>query len=315
MMRSIVASISLLGLLACGADNGSGDGDEAGESSTGMIDEDVVDERVDLAEDGPGVLNFIGAEFVVQPGEETIMCMSIDYEGGDIAYRNALSFQGKGGHHVILLGAKEPQPAGTVEECLDGADMSKYDLLMVPQELPVGYGTRLPGGRHMVIQSHYINTTDKPMLVRDVVQLDLIAMEDVQTWSAPIATNTIDLVVPAGETSEVTYDCVLEQDVDLLMLGGHMHEWGTKFQIDIGPSVDELELLYLVDPWQADFRDVPPVTLFLNEPRPLAKGTILRISCGWENTEPEELIFPFEMCAAFGLVAGVQDPIECRIGE
>jgi hypothetical protein len=214
-----------------------------------------------------------------------------------------------------LLGAKEPLPAGTVEDCGDGTDMSKYDLLMIPQELPVGYGTLLPAGRSMVIQSHYVNTTASAILVRDVVQLDTTPMTDVTTWAAPIATNTIDLTIPAGETQHVTFDCELEEEAELLMVGGHMHEWGTKFELEVGPTADALESIYLVDPWRADFRDVPPVTLFLESPMPLAKGTVLRTHCYYDNTEAEPLEFPHEMCSTFGVLGGLQHPVECRKGE
>jgi hypothetical protein len=317
MRRNFMVSVSMSLLVACGgggsSDGGEGDEEGAGTTTGGM--EDAVDERVEMPADSDGVLNFAGPEFVVQPGEDVMVCMSVDYEGEEVAYRNALSLQGRGGHHVILLGAKEPQPAGTVEDCSDGADMSKYDLLMIPQELPPGYGTKLPAGRHMVIQSHYVNTTDAPIRVRDVVQLELIPAAEVETWAAPIATNTIDFEIPAGQPGDVSFDCTLEQEVQLLMLGGHMHEWGTTFKTEVGPSADALELLYLVDPWKADFRDVPPVSLFFESPRVLPAGTVIRTSCTWENTESEMLMFPHEMCSTFGIVAGVRDPIECRFGE
>lgn len=324
MNRLVHASVfaSLAGLFACSADGDADSNDTNGDAgssgadaSTSGVPDDAVDERVEMPPENPNALFFGGAEFVVGPGEDVMMCYSVDYEGAEVAYKNAISLQGKGGHHVILLGAKEPLPAGTVEDCSDGMDMSKYDLLMIPQELPTGYGTILPAGRHMVIQSHYVNTTDKPLLVRDVVQLDLIPMGDVQTFAAPIATNTIDIALPAGESTEVSFDCELAEDVELLMLGGHMHEWGTKFEAKIGPSVDELESLYLVDPWRADFRDVPPVTLFLDNPKPLTAGTIIRTTCTWENTEAEAIEFPHEMCSTFGILAGIKDPVECRKGE
>ncbi len=304
MKRAIVASIALCGSLGC---------------ADGVIDEpsamdEVIDERVAIPADEPGVLSFAGAEFLVEPGEDKVMCMSVDYDGEDIAYHDARSLQGRGGHHVVLLGAREPQPAGTVEDCSNSADMAKYEVLMIPQALPPGYGTRLPGGRNMVIQSHYINTTDRPILVRDFVQFDTMPMEDVETWAAPILLGTLDLAVPPHQTAETSFDCVLEQDLELLLLTGHMHEWGTRFQVDVGPSTDELELLYLVDPWRAEFRDVPPVTLYLQDPKPLAKGTILRTSCAWASDQAETLVFPGEMCITVGIVAGPRDPIECRVG-
>lgn len=315
-MKRFFATVAVIGLCSCSADDdGDNQDDGADDASDDMGDEEPVDERVQMPADDPTRINFAGPEFVVKPGEDAIMCMHLAYEGPEVVYNNAISLQGKGGHHVIVLGAKEPKPAGTLEDCSDGADMSKYDLLMIPQELPPGYGTILPAGRKFVIQSHYVNTTDKPLLVRDVVQLAKIPAESVVHWAAPLATNTIDVELPAGEKTEITFDCTLENDVELLMLGGHMHEWGTKFEASLGPSADALEPLYLVDPWQADFRDVPPVNLYLQEPKPLTAGTVLRTHCEWDNTEAEMIKFPHEMCATFGIVGGTKDPIECRHGE
>jgi hypothetical protein len=310
-IRVVVVMVVVSMLSSCVDD---GEGGEEGGSSSGAMEE-VVDERVAIPADTPSVLNFVSGEFVVPPGEDRMMCTSVGHQGGDVAYRNALMLQGRGGHHAVLLGAREPLPAGTIEDCSNGSDMTKYEVVMIPRELPPGHGSKLPAGRNMVIQSHYVNTTSQPILVRDVVQLELIPMDDVRTWAAPLMHGTLDLEIPAGQRGEVSFDCVLEQDVELLVLGGHMHEWGTTFRTEIGPTIDALELLYVVDPWKAEFRDVPPVTLFLEQPKPLAAGTIVRTTCAWENTESHALVFPHEMCITFGIVAGLQDPVECRIGE
>lgn len=318
MQRIFVVVVSMSMLSACtpeGEADGGDDGADEGGSSTSTGEEEVLDQRVEIPAEGPGVLNFVGGEFIVRPGEDRMMCTSIEHLGDDVAYRNALMMQGTGGHHAVLLGAREPLPVGTIEDCSNSADMSKYDVVMIPQALPPGYGSKLPAGRNMVIQSHYVNTTSRPILVRDVVQLELVPVEEVQTWAAPIMHGTLDLQIPAGQRGEVSFDCVLEQDVELLAVGGHMHEWGTKFQAELGPTPDALELLYLVDPWKAEFRDVPPVTLFFEQPKPLPAGTVVRTTCAWDNTESHALAFPHEMCITFGIVAGLQDPVECRIGE
>lgn len=307
-MKRIIGS-SLVLALGCSA--GDGEGEDANDDST----EDAVDERVEIPPDEPGVLNILGAEYVVEPGEDSMVCQYVTYTGDDIAFRDALSLQGTGGHHVILLGANEDHPDGTVEDCTDAADMAKYDALMIPQELPDGMGSILTAGRKMVIQSHYVNVTDSPILVRDIVQLRTVPPEEVETWAAPFVTNTVDFSIPPGQTQKVSFDCEVPEDVRLLMIGGHMHEWGRTFNIEVGPSVDQMESAYLVDPWSAEFRDTPPVTLFLSNPMEMTAGTVVRTTCEFENTEATPLEFPHEMCATFGIVAGVKDPIVCRLGE
>lgn len=306
-MKRIIIGLPLVLFIGCAAqdDGDSADGDEI----------DARDERVPMPPDEPNVLNFPGAEFVVEPGEDKMVCSYTTYHGDDIAFRDAISLQGKGGHHVILLGAKTDDPDGTIEDCSDAADMAKYDALMIPQELPDGLGSLLTGGRRMVIQSHYVNTTDEAILVRDIVQLRTLAVEDVETWASPFVTNQAGFSIPPGEEQDVSFDCPVPEDVELLMIGGHMHEWGTKFSIEMGMTPETMESTYLVDPWSAEFRDLPPVTLFLEDPKPLAAGMTVRTTCSFKNTEPEPLEFPHEMCATFGIVAGVKEPIVCRLGE
>ena len=55
-----------------------------------------------------------------------------------------------------------------------------------------------------------------------------------------------------------------------------MHESGLTFAIDVGPDLESLENLYLVDPWRAQYRDAPPISLFFTEPRFLPAGTIVQ---------------------------------------
>jgi hypothetical protein len=311
-MKRIIIGLPLVLLIGCTADN---DGDSAEGDVNDGGEVEPRDERVPIPPEDPDVLSFFGAEVVVESGEERMVCIYTSHKGADVAFNDAYGLQGKGGHHAVLLAAKKPQPDGTVEDCTDAADMSKYDVLTIPQELPDGYGSLLTSGRQMVIQSHYVNTTDEPILIRDIVQLHTMPMEEVVTWAAPFVTNTLDLEIPAGKTAEVSFDCEVPVDVDLLMVGGHMHEWGTKFTLEMGATPETMEMTYLVDPWQPEFRDLPPVTLYFEAPKRLAKGTVVRTTCNFNNTEDHALVFPHEMCTSFGIVGGLKEAVVCGVSD
>jgi len=194
--------------------------------------------------------------------------------------------------------------------------MSKYDAYTIgDQDLPPGHGIFLAGGKSMVLQSHYINTSSQPILVRDVVRMQKMAIEDVTTWAAIHITNTLEFAVPSYEKKKITFDCTVDKDVDLLMVGGHMHEWGSRFEFFYGPSEAELKSLYLADPWRPDYRDAPPITLFFTNPMRLKAGSIMRTVCEWDNSTTDELSFPTEMCTSFGYVAGSKEPVVCSIGQ
>jgi hypothetical protein len=305
MKRIIIVPLVLFIGCAAQDDGDSADGDEI----------EARDERVPIPPEDPNVITLLGAEVVIEPGEDRMVCHYATYNGPETAITDAIGLQGKGGHHAVLLSAKEPQPDGTIEECTDASDMAKYDVLTIPQELPEGHGALLTANRQVVIQSHYVNTTDEPILVRDVVQLPTMRPEDVVTWTAPFITNTLDVELPAGKVTEVSFDCIVPEAVELLVIGGHMHEWGLKFELEMGMSPEAMEMTYLVDPWSAEFRDLPPVTLYYSNPKPLAAGTIVRTTCTFNNTESEPLMFPHEMCTSFGIVAGTKEPMVCRQGE
>jgi len=178
--------------------------------------------------------------------------------------------------------------------------------------LDPGYGILVPQGLQFVMQIHYVNASSSPILVRDVARLKKVDMASVTHWTTTFTSNSRRLQVPAGQTSRESFDCALPESVELLVVGGHMHEKGAAFRLEAGPADGPFETLYYVDPWRPEYRDVPPVTLLFDEPKPLSAGTVVRTTCEWDNDLAEDLAFPEEMCAGFGYIAGTQAPVHCE---
>ena len=72
---------------------------------------------------------------------------------------------------------------------------------------------------------------------------------------------------------------------------------------------------YTADPWRPVFRDLPPVELFFEQPRPFSAGTISRTRCVWQNDTGRTLTFPEEMCSSFGYVRGTARSFQCERGQ
>jgi hypothetical protein len=249
----------------------------------------------------------------IQSGEEKMYCVYLDNDVPDLAVSLMDAKQGDYGHHLVLLSTLEPQPHGTVEDCTDESLMWKFRAFVLPGiELPDGHGIRIPDGMQYVLQFHYVNASSKPILVRDVARLKKIAPAAVTTWTSTLTTNSPRLSLPARQTATETFDCVLAQDVELLVLGGHMHEQGATMDISIGPDVGSLTSFYSVDPWIPEFRDSPPVTLFFENRKHLPQGSIVRTTCNFDNKLNEDIAFPNEMCSAFGYIAGTEEPFHCE---
>jgi hypothetical protein len=298
-----LAGVFLVGLLwGCGSsDDGSKDpGDGA------------IDVRVPIPAEDPNYIDLVAPEVVIQSGEDLMFCSYLENTGDAFAIDLMESNQGKYGHHMVLLTTVDPKPVGTTESCTDATEMWKFRSFVLPDtELPPGHGIRVPAGMQYVLQFHYVNTNDKPIRVRDVARLRKIPVESVSTWTATLTTNSIDFEVPPKQESSTSFDCSVPKDVNLLLVGGHMHELGKKITIEVGPTANELENLYLVDPWEPTFRDAPPITMLFDSPRVLKAGSVVRTTCTWDNPNAHDMSFPHEMCAGFGYIAGTEEPFHC----
>jgi hypothetical protein len=270
----------------------------------------VVDVRVPIPAPDPNYHDLVSPDIVIDPGQDKMYCFYLTNEQA-LTVSTMIPYQAEGGHHIVLLTTLEPQPAGTLEDCSDQADMWKFRSFILPIEVPDGYGIRVPQGLQYVMQLHYINAGDDPILVRDVARLRKVPESSVERWIATLTANSLSLKIPPGYGSE-SFDCTLNEDLDLLLLGGHMHESGTRYSIEVGPSVDDLTNIYLVDPWKPLYRDAPPVSLFFQNPYQVPAGTIVRTTCEWNNAGSTMIDFPHEMCASFGYLAGTDEPFHCE---
>lgn len=272
------------------------------------------DLRVEIPAAEKGMYDLVTTEQIIEPGEEKMFCTDFVYHGEDVAMWKVDARQGKFGHHVILLGSKKPKPEGTTYDCTDISTMKDFEPFAI-MDLPEGSGTPLPANKPLVIQMHYVNTSTEPILVRDVIRIGIKPQSEITRWVAPFGLNSGNFEVPprAAEFT-TTFDCTVKQDADLLLLGGHMHENGMKMFTQLGTDVNNLVTKYQVDAWKPDYRDAPPVELFMSTPIKVKAGMILRTSCTWTNSSDKTLTFPHEMCASFGLLAGTKDSWVCNIG-
>ncbi len=274
---------------------------------------DVLDARVPIPEADPEYFDFVSPEITIAPGDDKMLCIHSEIPE-EMTIDNLKAFQGKFGHHIVLLTAKEPMPAGTLEDCTDRKAMTKYGPFVLPDTpLSAGYGVLVPKGLKIVMQVHYINAGAKPELIRDVARMHLIPKASVTKWVHTMATSDNTLSLAPQQKTSLHFDCEIPAGTELLVAGGHMHEHGTRFEMSIGKDEASLASLYLVDPWKIEFRDAPPVSLFFENPMVIADKSILRTNCEFNNESPNDIIFPEEMCATFGYVAGVDAPIDCQI--
>ncbi len=299
------------GLIATAAMACGNDIEKGGVVLDGGVPAGTVDDRVPIPDPDPNYFDIVTPEAVIQPGQETMFCLHLENDVGDLAIVHLVGEQGTGGHHIALFTTTDPQPAGTVEDCTSPDANAKLQwFILTFNGLPAGHAIHVPQGMHYVLQYHYINASDYPILIRDVARLQKVDPATVTTWVSTLISTKINLAIPPG-TSSISFDCTVDQDRDLLVACGHMHEMGHRFTLDVGATTSTLKNIYTVDPWQGTFRDSPPSVDYYDQPLHLAAGSVVRTTCEWENTNDQTLGFPQEMCTTFAYAAGPQQLLQC----
>jgi hypothetical protein len=246
-------------------------------------------------------------ETMIDAADEAQICHYLDETTEEMWVTSFDSAQGKFGHHLIIFKARITEPPGTIRDCTSAEDMVRLSPIISSvqfglERFPEGMAIRIPRGTQIVLQQHYVNTTDKPIRVRDVAWMETVPAEQVQIPAGFFGLGNIDfeLTPTPGVEQTVEFDCFAPRDMKILLAGPHMHEWGVRFSAKFGRP-EALDEIIKVDPWEAWMRDEPPVTNWSKEaPYELAEGSMMKTSCTFNNTTGKKLIFPHEMCATYG---------------
>lgn len=279
-----------------------------------------LDLRRDYAEPAADELRWVTPDWTIPAYTEKQFCVYYTYSGPDIGITAQMNYQSKNGHHVTLFGTTK-----TVEEAPDGSsfdctsaevlDMASMEPIVFGGEivttsegvtnefvLPEGMAAKLRSGQRLVVQSHYVNQQDQDILVRDASFVKYVPADEVTTWAAPMALSREDFSIPANTNGyNLTFDVTLPLSVNVLYMGGHLHEWGSKFQTLL-TSEGSQSLIYEVAEWEPEFRDSPMYQYFEAGAFELKKGDVITTSCTWDNDLDHALEFPQEMCVTFGMV-------------
>jgi hypothetical protein len=309
VIRSACALALSAALVSCG------DSDSTSKPG-GAESASEVDVRATIPPADPAkYIDFVGVDTVINPGVEKMYCVYFTYNGEDTAFYNQEQLQGKFGHHAVLLSSQRDLPDGTVEDCTEMKALGQFEPFSIPLELPPGVGVFLPKGKRVVMQFHYVNTGKKPIRVRDVARLWKRDPKEVKEWASVFVTNLSEFELAARVSTKKAFDCKLDKDVELLLIGGHMHEYGSSIKVEVGPNENELKQFHAVETWKPEYRDNPPMDFFEKNPVPFKAGTVIRTTCEWKNSEDHPLKFPAEMCVSFGYAKGIKQPFVCIDGK
>jgi hypothetical protein len=259
----------------------------------------------------------------IAPGSDVTYCSYVANPiGRDVDIVDASAFQSQNGHHILLMAVGEDSPfqPGDTHPCTD-EDMNKARYITAngsdfagKLEIPPGIGFRVSARAKLLIQSHWINTTSRPIegqAAFNVTAKDPSPERQLAGLMAVVGTQFDVRPHTMGWTQS---ECTFPRDVQAYMLTGHAHEWGASVKIErVGATASEV--LY-EQPWAPEYAQNPPKKTFpLATPLKIAKGERIRVTCTWNNTTDADLVFPKEMCAAVGLQFPTMTDITCADGK
>lgn len=303
MHRKLALGVLALAVVGCASD--AGDAPEsrteppASTSTPALEDHDVV---------------FDAPEVTIAAGAEAMNCHFLPPLEHDLVVRGFRTQQSRGGHHMVVYRALQQKPAGTTEDCSTGESMSNLMLALTQTgtqepgasaiEFPQNHVVVLPAGVQLVAQSHYINSSEEPIVTHDAMTLfttdaDLSSLTRLYLFVAGASS----FEIPADSVYSTRAGCVLDRDLTMLSLTPHMHEWGSEIQLEVG---DDSSMNVVADElsWEPGMRDLPPITSF-SSPNARSNGRFrsgqsVALTCTWRNTEHAPIKFPQEMCAMVG---------------
>lgn len=257
----------------------------------------------------------------LDPHESAFFCQFGTYEGDDagvvgVNIQETLPYT----HHTFVLEVPEGADVGVADgvtfPCTDmslGEQMLPFmplfnlageieDPLANRLQLPEGFGVRMPKGQRYVIETHYVNPTDEPLEAETVVNIEMVDAQEIDTWAAAYLMDAGIVQVEAGKRTRKDVSCSFPDDVFILSMTPHMHQYGAALAVDHASDagIDTLIELPEWDPyWTQDPREV--MRNWDEGAFPVTAEDSIETSCEWFNTSDADLAPLEEMCTTFGM--------------
>jgi len=269
-----------------------------------------------------GYVHYDVAPVTVAPGQSGMWIQWIaDPFDHDQNIADVIATQERAGHHAVLYSTSNIQPVGTTREMLNS---DQYDIQFLggvggeggrPIRLPPGVFFRLPAGRALVMQTHYMNTTSETVEGRTTVAVKFgQPAEGDQLASFFVSTSANVNVAPLMDSKQ-DVSCTLPKDLQFLMFANHMHAMGTSIATTIAPGGATATMLKDNPRWDPELTYNPDYTFAtVQSPVTLGAGSTLATHCEWHNTSDKALQLPDEMCLFLGFVLGNKD-MKCIDGK
>jgi hypothetical protein len=277
---------------------------------------DAVLDSLDLITPVPGGQAFFTDIVELEPGADITYCTFLEGVTSELTYiHNTLGSQSQFGHHAILYYTTEPQEPGTracamhtetMRQVLGGTGGEGTGAYVPPPNVV----SEVPAGAQFVINHHWIHYGTEPAEVQAMIVTEPAMTDQDLVIARSLAMVVTGFEIAPGESGEQSDECTFEEDVDMLSMLGHEHEWGTHVRAELTRAGGESEVLLDHD-YDPDMVSHPLIVSYeVDAPLRIRTGDTLGMHCQWHNDSDSVLSWPSEMCVLFGWkIGGAGDTI------
>jgi len=227
-----------------------------------------------------------------------------DYDVIDIRGDQSLT-----GHHALMYAAQEAQEPGFTRLWQDADNLTTRLMGGVGGEgganvkLPPGIVFRVKKGSYLMVQTHYLNATDRTITARSVLDVKLAPTDPSRKLASIMSATSLAINLPPQVESTMDITCHVKKDLEFIQVSNHMHDYGVTMTTEF-TDPDGVRHTLKDDPkWTGDMALNPNFSHFPPEsPKRVPAGSILHARCAWNNTSTKIVTFPAEMCVFFGFV-------------
>src|SRR5258708_5352487 len=222
----------------------------------------------------PLELSITTPQFTVPPGDSFecfYMNMTTDRE---LSVNDSFGQQGPGGHHIVVYYIDQPHPEEH-HPCIDAEMVNWHQIAGSGGQdgksgegiigLPPGFAIKVPPGKQLVVQAHYINVTGKDMQVQDTVTLKMLDPKDVKYYANALVLVDDQFDPPPHATHTRTSTCTLKRDYQMVIALGHMHELGQHYLLEQLDAQGNLMTNLYEKSWQPSFASHPPINRYTGD--------------------------------------------------
>ncbi len=272
---------------AAGSDGGAGDGavpsalapPAAGKgiqiTMTDTIEPGVDTERCMFYKVGAEPLNMVKQLIEYTPGSHHLLIYLTPYT--DIPTKT-LGGQTIDTTGVFPCGTNGPTGDWDVTNLVGGAQIAKGAPSI--DGFPAGTAIKIPAGAVLLVNSHYLNAGETPLVTKAYINIYTIPAAEVTQEAGILFFYNPIIRVPSLGEAVARQRCPIKSDINLVGIESHMHRRGIGYVANsLNPGTGAAEELFKTDKW-ADIE-----TKILAPARSVKAGQLIDYTCSYKNTE------------------------------